>query len=94
MKKIFQRVTTTLLIFSSLFFSALCHAENLNDAVSHNNRGTDYYYQNQYEQALQEFNKAIQLNPIMIKRTTIADCSIIVKNNTSEPFKTTTTQFD
>lgn len=62
LKKIFRRTTTILLIILSLFFAITCHVENPNNVVAYNNRGINYFEQNQYERAMQDFNKAIQFN--------------------------------
>lgn len=38
-------------------------SDNKKEADMHNKRGLDYFDKNQYEQAIQEYNKAIQINP-------------------------------
>jgi tetratricopeptide (TPR) repeat protein len=42
-----------------LFFLLSC----LKDAAFYNNRGVAYYQEGQYDQAISDFNKALELNP-------------------------------
>ena len=42
----------------------MCHP---NDAKAYYSRGTAYYYLNQYERAIKDFDRAIELNPNDVK---------------------------
>lgn len=60
--KVFQRVLATLLVVAAIFLANGVAQAN-NDAEIYFNRGYNYHSSGQYELAIQNYNKAIQLNP-------------------------------
>ena len=60
MKKFFRRALTAIFIVAFMISASVACAE---DAETYYNRGVDYYNQKQYESAIQDYNKTIELNP-------------------------------
>ena len=57
--------TFWLLIVMVLLFAAGCATvqTELNDANAYNNRGNAYFIEGQYDQAISDYNKALEINP-------------------------------